>query len=65
MKLKIKERFVDKYFRSTIYDKGTIVNFEDERAKELLKESPHLVEKYVLQSSQTRKKKKADATPKK
>lgn len=44
MKLKINTRFSDKY-NGKIYEKDSIVEFEDDRAKELLADKRNLVEK--------------------
>lgn len=42
MKLQIKEQFIDKYTKE-VYKAGSVVDFEEKRAKELLK--TNLVEK--------------------
>lgn len=44
MKLQILETFRDKY-TNEVYEANTIVNFNDERAKELLNDSRNLVKK--------------------
>lgn len=64
MKLKINIEFKDKY-NGKKYAEGEVVDFEDERAKELLADKRNLVSKVKEEAPKSEDETKAEAKPKK
>ena len=64
MKLKINIEFRDK-FNGTLYTKDSIVEFSDDRAKELLADKRNLVSKVKEEAPKSEDETKTEAKPKK
>lgn len=64
MKLKINIEFKDKY-NGKKYAEGEVVDFEDERAKELLADKRNLVSEVKEEAPKSEDKTKTEAKPKK
>lgn len=64
MKLKINIEFKDKY-NGKKYAEGEVVEFEDERAKELLADKRNLVSEVKEEAPKSEDKTKTEAKPKK
>lgn len=64
MKLKINIEFKDKY-NGKKYAEGEVVDFEDERAKELLADKRNLVSKVKEEAPKSEDETKTEAKPKK